>query len=346
MPYKNIEDKLKHNKQYYQDNIKKILSQKRKYYYQNNKENILARIKKSNEENKRIKELYYEKGYTLEEIGNYFNLSPSAISYRMKKLGIKRRNNTEAAKNNTKDINKNKLRELYIDKKYSSRKCANYFAVSASIILKRLRKWRIPLRNRLEALKLKNTITGIDKDKLEKLYQEKKYSAKRCGEVFGCSKVSILRRLKQYNIPIRNRFECGKGEINWNWKGGEKEAQKRREGKLKYQLNKRMRIHILHSLKRGIKNKQHWEYLVGYTTKDLIKRLQKTMPEDYTWQDFMQGKLHIDHIIPINAFNFDKPEHIDFKRCWALSNLQLLPAKENLKKSNKLLRPFQPSLAL
>ncbi|GAI61384.1 unnamed protein product, partial [marine sediment metagenome] len=38
--------------------------------------------------------------------------------------------------------------------------------------------------------------------------------------------------------------------------------------------------------------------------------------------------------------------HIDFKRCWALENLRLLPAKENMVKHNKLDRPFQPALRI
>ena len=47
-----------------------------------------------------------------------------------------------------------------------------------------------------------------------------------------------------------------------------------------------------------------------------------------------------------SAFNFSKPEHIDFKRCWSLENLRLLPAMENIKKHNKLFKPFQPALKI
>lgn len=112
---------------------------------------------------------------------------------------------------------------------------------------------------------------------------------------------------------------------------------------LKFRLNELMSGAIRRSLK-GNKNGKHWENLVGYTLNDLIKRLKKTMPKKYDWQDYLQGKLHIDHIIPKSVFNFTNPEHIDFKRCWALKNLRLLPAKENLTKHNKLYKPFQPSL--
>ena len=79
---------------------------------------------------------------------------------------------------------------------------------------------------------------------------------------------------------------------------------------------------------------------------DLIKRLKLTMPEGYCWEDYINNKLHIDHIIPVSVFNFTKPEDIDFRNCWALSNLRLLQARENLRKSDKLYKPFQPALAI
>lgn len=114
---------------------------------------------------------------------------------------------------------------------------------------------------------------------------------------------------------------------------------------LKYKLSNRMSSMIGKSLK-GNKNGNHWEDLVGYTLNDLIRRLKSKMPDGYTWQDYLSGKLHIDHIIPISVFNYDKPENIDFKRCWSLDNLQLLLAHENYIKGDKLDRPFQPALKI
>ena len=119
----------------------------------------------------------------------------------------------------------------------------------------------------------------------------------------------------------------------------------RRSGNLKVNLSERTSNAIRRTLK-DEKKGRHWEDLVGYKLDDLIKHLQKTLPEGYTWNDVLDGKLHIDHKIPISAFNFTKPEHVDFQRCWELSNLRLLPARENISKSNKLYKPFQPSLAI
>lgn len=50
--------------------------------------------------------------------------------------------------------------------------------------------------------------------------------------------------------------------------------------------------------------------------------------------------------LSIAVFNFSLPEHRDFKRCWALKNLQPLWASENCKKKDSLQKHFQPSLQL
>lgn len=114
---------------------------------------------------------------------------------------------------------------------------------------------------------------------------------------------------------------------------------------LKFNITKRISKEIRDYLK-GSKNGRHWEDLVGYTSNELIKRLKKTMPEGYIWADYLKNRLHIDHIIPTSAFNYSSPENPDFKKCWALGNLRLLPKKENLNKHNKLCKSFQPSLQI
>jgi len=119
----------------------------------------------------------------------------------------------------------------------------------------------------------------------------------------------------------------------------------KRKTDLKCNFNTKISNAIRQSLNKN-KNGKHWENLVGYTLGDLMKRLKSTMPKGYDWNDYLKGHLHIDHRIPISAFNFSMPEHIDFKRCWALENLRLLPAKENMIKHNKLSKPFQPALKI
>ena len=106
-------------------------------------------------------------------------------------------------------------------------------------------------------------------------------------------------------------------------------------------LNRKFSTYIYQSL-RGEKAGNHWESLVGWNVKALIKHLQEQFKDGMSWNNY--GEWHIDHIIPQSAFHYESPDDIDFKRCWALSNLQPLWGVDNVLKSNKILIPFQPSL--
>jgi hypothetical protein len=108
-------------------------------------------------------------------------------------------------------------------------------------------------------------------------------------------------------------------------------------------LSNRMSCGIRFSLRHG-KDGHKWERLVGYTSEDLKNHLEKLFMQGMSWNNM--GEWEIDHKIPKSAFHYEQPEDIDFKRCWALSNLQPLWARDNLIKFNKLTEPFQPSLLI
>ena len=122
------------------------------------------------------------------------------------------------------------------------------------------------------------------------------------------------------------------------------EYQQNRLNTLHGSLSHKMGVLINLSLKNG-KQGRSWRDFVDYDLKDLERHLKRTMPNGYEWNDYLDGKLEIDHVIPRSAFNYTSPEDIDFARCWGLKNLQLLTKKENRKKWNRLDVPFQPSLA-
>jgi len=85
---------------------------------------------------------------------------------------------------------------------------------------------------------------------------------------------------------------------------------------------------------------------VGYTLEDLKFRLEKQFAENMTWNNYGKKGWEIDHKIPIAAFNFETPTDTDFKKCWALKNLQPLWSAENIRKQDKVDRPHQPSLLI
>ena len=110
-------------------------------------------------------------------------------------------------------------------------------------------------------------------------------------------------------------------------------------------LNRRMSNAIGKTL-RGEKAGRRWESLVGYTLEDLFMHIESKFACGMTWDNYGRNGWHIDHILPLSRFNITCAEDPDFKRAWALSNLQPMWEAENIRKSNKIEKPFQPSLAI
>ncbi len=96
---------------------------------------------------------------------------------------------------------------------------------------------------------------------------------------------------------------------------------------------------------RGEKCFRKWEALIGYDAEQLKRHLEKQFTPEMSWDNYGYY-WHIDHKIPIAAFNYTKPEDIDFQKCWNLKNLCPLSATENRIKNDKLDKPFQPSLTI
>jgi len=73
-----------------------------------------------------------------------------------------------------------------------------------------------------------------------------------------------------------------------------------------------------------------------------MAHLQRQFLPHMTWANY--GEWHVDHDIPLSAFNFKTVHDYDFKRAWSLGNLKPMWADENLRKHAKLATPFQPTL--
>lgn len=137
----------------------------------------------------------------------------------------------------------------------------------------------------------------------------------------------------------------------WNAKNIEyvRECSRNRMARLRStpegRLNGNISRLLARSLKVGSKGGRHWIDLVGYTIGQLRKHLEEQFQSGMNWENY--GTFwHVDHKIPVAAFNFERPEDLDFRRCWALRNLQPLESWENMSKSDKVSRPFQPCLAI
>ena len=122
--------------------------------------------------------------------------------------------------------------------------------------------------------------------------------------------------------------------------------RKKRKIDVKYSIDQRMSRSINKALKHNGFNKNNvgWNKFVDYTVGELKDHLKSKFKKGMTWERFLNGEIHIDHKIPKIAFHYNSPNDIDFKRCWALENLQPMWAKDNIKKRATLQKPFQPSL--
>lgn len=141
---------------------------------------------------------------------------------------------------------------------------------------------------------------------------------------------------EKINAKSRARYAVNKKEIIARDK-------ERRNSEPKYKLNQNM-SHAIRDALAGNKNGRHWETLVDFTLTDLKKHLEKQFKKGMAWENY--GEWHIDHKIPKSVFNYTKPEHEDFKKCWALKNLQPMWAVDNVKKGVFLFKHFQPSLKI
>lgn len=82
------------------------------------------------------------------------------------------------------------------------------------------------------------------------------------------------------------------------------------------------------------KNREKTFDIVGYSVNELMYHLERQFVSGMSWDNY--GSVwHIDHKIPDCAFCYQSKEDDDFKKCWALSNLQPLFKFDNLKKGGK-----------
>lgn len=96
---------------------------------------------------------------------------------------------------------------------------------------------------------------------------------------------------------------------------------------------------------RGEKKRRKTFDILGYTVEELKCHLERQFKPGMTWENY-GTHWHVDHIIPVSAFNIQSIASPDLVRAWSLKNLQPLEAKENIRKGKKLEKPFQPSLCV
>ena len=199
---------------------------------------------------------------------------------------------------------------------------------------------------------IKNTQKAV-KASQAKRHEEIKLIDKNKKTCSACGKEKEVKHFNNDNrLILKISSTCkscsSKQYKNWTERDGNKEKRKkyardRVNSNPKHKLNMRISNSIRCSIVSG-KNGKTWSSLVDYSIDDLMQHLEKQFTDGMTWENY--GEWHIDHKIPISVFNFEIPEHENFKRCWSLKNLQPMWASENISKGAKLEKHFQPRLAI
>lgn len=158
----------------------------------------------------------------------------------------------------------------------------------------------------------------------KKYYQENSEVRKEYGRMYSAT----VRRFKKYTKEEieerrqkkREYYELNKDKIN-NLKRIDRASNPMRR------LNENISGHIYYSIKSN-KAYEHWENLVNFTFDELKEHLEKQFDENMTWDNY-GTYWEIDHIIPVNTFNFITYTDSDFQICWSLANLRPLESIAN-----------------
>ena len=76
-----------------------------------------------------------------------------------------------------------------------------------------------------------------------------------------------------------------------------------------------------------------WGNILDYSVEDLKQHLESQFEEGMTWDNY--GEWHVDHKTPDSWFDYSSIDDEDFKKSWALENLQPMWGKENISKGNR-----------
>ena len=104
---------------------------------------------------------------------------------------------------------------------------------------------------------------------------------------------------------------------------------KRYRATAKGKLDSRIRARLNNYL-RGGKGSRSWREKVGYSLDELKTHIERCFLSGMGWHN--SHLWHVDHIIPLSAFEYANVDEKNFKIAWALTNLRPMWSKDNVSK--------------
>lgn len=135
---------------------------------------------------------------------------------------------------------------------------------------------------------------------------------------------------REYKEKNRERIKANrhdKAEKIRKWK---REWQKKRMSDLAFRIKKNLRGRIYYALKGRTKKSDSTTALLGCPIEYFKKYFESLFTDGMTWDCYLKGEIHIDHIKPCILFDLTDPKQQ--QECFNYKNLQPLWWYDNLKK--------------
>lgn len=236
----------------------------------------------------------------------------------------KRKYDKEYRKIHKEEINKKKKIYYKKNKEEILRKQKKYKENRSQELIDRekeiKKRWRENNRDKEKAYRERNKEIIKEKQKIKYQNNKEEYARK--------FKIYRENHKEEKKLQDKRYREEHREELN-------KKQLQRKEKDPIYRLKCNVRGMIKNSFRRrGFKKKQKGEEIYGCTVNELIEHLIKTYENNYNekWNWNYLKNVHVDHIIPLSSANTEE----EVKKCCYYTNLQLLKAEDNLKKSDKL----------
>jgi hypothetical protein len=152
----------------------------------------------------------------------------------------------------------------------------------------------------------------------EKLIEKRKKNLEYQKNFYPKIKDKALKYLKEYRK--KNKDKCDKLRKSWFDRNPEKTAEMRRRASLKYAKNNRDKCSVRENKRRQLKEASN--NILSEDDKKLMQIIYQCRKRIY---DCSGLNFHVDHIMPLSKGGLHIP-----------LNLRIIPARENLKKHNKI----------
>lgn len=140
-----------------------------------------------------------------------------------------------------------------------------------------------------------------------------------------CGEMRSIKEARRNSEKKRNTEE-GRAYLN-SWQ------RARRKSDPAWRVSAHMRTTIHRAIGKR-KQGRSWRTFVPYSLDELMRHLERQFTPGMCWEK-VGREIHIDHIVPLAAFNFQNINDQECKAAWAITNLRPMWAIENIRKNAK-----------